>query len=38
MADVSTAAGNRPKSREEPATQNVVVDEHAPVDEDDEIT
>ncbi|OJI95902.1 hypothetical protein ASPVEDRAFT_48190 [Aspergillus versicolor CBS 583.65] len=38
MVDVSTAAGNRSKSREEPATQNVVVDEHAPVDEDDEIT
>ncbi|BCS19404.1 Alb1 domain-containing protein [Aspergillus puulaauensis] len=38
MADASTATGNKPKSRQEPATQNVAMDEHAPVDEDDEIT
>jgi hypothetical protein len=38
MADVSTATGNKAKPRQEPATQNVAVDEHAPVDEYDEIT
>ncbi|KAL4782248.1 Alb1-domain-containing protein [Aspergillus varians] len=38
MIDASTATSSKPKSRPAHATQNPIVNEHAPIDEDEEIT